>query len=86
MRLCLERILPPRKDITVEFDLPIVSNAKEAANAAQAVLQATSKGKLTPTEAGVVMTLIKSFGHVLELSEFENRVKALERAVGVGIT
>lgn len=44
LRLCLERILPPRKDRPVEFDLPTVSNAGEAAKAAQAVLQATSEG------------------------------------------
>ena len=84
MRLCMERILPPRKDRAVEFDLPPVSNAGEAAKAAQAVLQATSDGELTPIEAGTVLTLIKGYTRVLELAELEGRVKALERTSKVG--
>ena len=59
LRLCLERILPPRKDTAVAFDLPTPSSAREATKAAQAVLQATSEGSLTPTEAAVVMTLVE---------------------------
>ena len=48
LRLCLERIAPPRKDIPVRFDLPIVTCASEAAHAAQAMLLAVSEGTLTP--------------------------------------
>ena len=48
LRLCLERIVPARKDSPVEFDLPAVSSAKEAATAAGEVLQAVSRGALTP--------------------------------------
>jgi hypothetical protein len=46
-------------------------------------LQAVSEGKLTPADATVVMTMVERFGRVLELSEFEARIKALERAVDV---
>jgi len=84
MRLCMERILPPRKDRPVNFDLPTVSNAGEAAKDAQAVMQATSDGELTPIEAGTVLTLIKGYTRVLELAELEGRVKALERTSKVG--
>ena len=42
LRLCLERLAPPRKDGPVEFDLPPMTNAAEAADAASAVLQALS--------------------------------------------
>lgn len=81
LRLCLERILPPKKDSSVAFDLPAISDAREAAAVAQAVLKAVSEGDLTPAEATVVMALVERFGRVLEISEFEGRIKALERAV-----
>jgi hypothetical protein len=51
LRLCLERIAPARKDSPVQFELPVMSNASEAAVAAQAVLKAVSEGEVTPLEA-----------------------------------
>lgn len=83
LRLCLERIMPPKKDFLVEFDLPSICDASEVVEAARAVLQAVSEGKLTPADATVVMTMVERFGCVLELSEYEARIKALERAVDV---
>ena len=80
LRLCLERIVPPRKDSPVEFALPTVSNAAEAAKAAGEVLQAVSESVLTPLEATTVMGLVERYGRVLEYSEFEGRIVALERA------
>ena len=40
LRLCIERIAPARKDSPVAFDLPTMTNAQQAASAAQGVLQA----------------------------------------------
>ncbi len=84
LRLCLERILPPRKDVPVEFDLPSMANAKDAAAAAESVLQAVSEGALTNIEATAVMGLVESYRRVLELSEFDGRLLALERAIKAG--
>lgn len=80
LRLCLERILPTRKDTPVEFDLPTIKNATEAAQAAQAVLAAVAAGGITPLEAGTVMAVIERYRRILELSEIEQRLEALERA------
>ncbi len=80
LRMCLDRIIPARKDIPVQFDMPTITSASEAAHAAQAVLLAVSEGKLTPVEATAVMALVERYGRVLELSEFEGRIVALERA------
>ena len=81
LRLCLERIVPPRKDLPVQFELPPMKSAKGAAEAAQAVLQAVSEGEITPLEGAAVMNLVEGYRRVLELSEYEGRIKALERAV-----
>ena len=78
MRLCLERIVPARKDSPVSFELPEISTAEEAVRAAQSVLTAVSAGEITPLEGASVMGLIEQFRRVLETSELERRVSELE--------
>ena len=81
LRLCIERIAPARKDSPVAFDLPTMTNAQQAASAAQGVLQAVSQGDMTALlEAATVMGLVERYRRLLELSEFEGRLLALERA------
>jgi hypothetical protein len=78
MRLCLERILPPRKDRPISFSLPEISTAAEAATALSAVVSAVASGEITPTEASEVAKLLAEFVKVLEASELEARIAALE--------
>ena len=80
LRLCLERIAPARKDSPVQFNLPPITDASEAAQAAQAVLRAVSEGEVTPLEGAAVMGLVEAFRRALELSEYDGRLEALERA------
>ena len=78
LRLCLERLAPPRRDAPVDFTLPTMANAHDAAQAAGAVLTAVSLGHLTPTEGAQVMSLVDSYRRTLEITELEARVAALE--------
>lgn len=78
LRLCLERIAPPRKDAPVQFDLPPMQSAADAARAAGAVLDAVAGGDMTPTEGAHIMALVEGFRKTLETSEIEARVAALE--------
>ena len=78
LRLCLERIAPPRKDAPVRFDLPEMETAADAAKAAGAILSACGSGELTPLEAASVMSLVEGYRKTLETSELENRIAALE--------
>lgn len=78
LRLCLERIAPPRRDAPVTFDLPRMATARDAAKAAGAVLEAVADGELTPTEGAHIMQLVETFRRTLETSELEARVAALE--------
>lgn len=57
LKLCLERILPPRKDRTVMFSLPALENADQGASIT-AILEAVSEGRITPGEAEMVVKLI----------------------------
>lgn len=80
LRLCLERIAPPRKDAPVSFDLPAMESARDAAKAAAAVLAAVAGGDLTPTEGAHIMGLVDSYRRTLEATEIEARLAALEGA------
>jgi hypothetical protein len=78
LRLCLERIAPPRRDAPVQFDLPRMETARDAAKAAGAVLEAVADGDLTPMEGAHIMALVETYRRTLETSELEARVAALE--------
>jgi hypothetical protein len=78
LRLCLERIAPPRKDAPVAFALPPMQSAADAARAAGAVLDAVAAGDLTPNEGAQIMGLVETYRRTLETSELEARVAALE--------
>ncbi|WP_243611636.1 DUF5681 domain-containing protein [Shimia aestuarii] len=78
LRLCMERIAPPRKDSPVQFDLPPMKSANDAVEASQAVLQAVSDGEITPMEGAAVMALVEQYRRTLETSELEQRIAALE--------
>jgi hypothetical protein len=80
LRLCLERIAPPRRDAPVTFDLPPMETACDAAKAAGAVLGAVAEGELTPGEGASLMALVEGFRRTLETTELEARVAALEGA------
>ncbi len=78
LRLCLERIAPPRKDAPVTFTLPPMQSAADAAKAAGAVLGAVAEGDLTPTEGTYIMALVETYRRTPETTELEARVTALE--------
>jgi hypothetical protein len=80
LRLCLERITPPRRDAPVAFALPAMTCARDAAHAAAAVLGAVSEGELTPTEGAHVMGLVEAWRRTFETTEIEARLAALEGA------
>ncbi len=79
LRLCLDRIAPPRKDRPVLFELPPVSSAADAAKAAAALLEAVAVGDLTPSEASELGKLIEAYVKALEATEFAERLAKLER-------
>lgn len=78
LRLCLERLVPPRKDAPVTIDLPKIENASDVVDASAAVLAAVGAGDVTPDEAGRVMTLLTAHRNIIEVGELERRIAALE--------
>jgi hypothetical protein len=80
MRLCFERILPRNRDRAVGFNLPKIETAADARAASSAVLDECAAGNLSPSEASAVIDLIAKHARILELTEIEARVLALEQS------
>ena len=79
LRLCCERLVPPRRDFPVAFELPLIESAADARHASSSVLAACADGRLSPSEAVTVMGLIATHVRTLEVAEIEARVAALEK-------
>lgn len=78
LRLCLERLAPPRKDAPLRFDLPPMEGAQSAASTMGAILASVASGDLTPTQASGLAGLVEGYRKALETTELEARLKALE--------
>ena len=78
LRLCLDRLAPPRKDAPVSIALPAVRSAADAVEASAAVLAAVAGGEITPDEAGRVMALLTPHKAIVEAGDHEARIAALE--------
>lgn len=79
LRLCLDRIAPPRKDSPISFDLPPISSAADAVAASSTLLDAVAQGHVTPDEAARVMALLTAHKALVEAGDHEARLAALER-------
>jgi hypothetical protein len=79
LRICLDRILPPRKDRPLTFDFPAIANAAEAATTMSAILAAVASGEITPTEASEIGKLVDSYVRAVEATELAARIERLEK-------
>jgi Family of unknown function (DUF5681) len=78
LRLCLDRIVPPRRDRPVQFTIPALNSADDASKAMAAITTAVAGGELTPTEAAALSSVIETYVRAVEASEIERRLKLLE--------
>ncbi|MEN2786072.1 DUF5681 domain-containing protein [Sphingomonas qilianensis] len=78
LRLCLERLVPPRKDSPITIDLPPITTASDVVEASATVLSAVGAGEISPDEAGRVMALLTAHKNIVETGDLERRIAALE--------
>ena len=80
LRLVLDRILPPRRERPVRFDLPPLLVPADAVSALAAITAGVAAGALTVGEAQQLAHVVDAFVRVIEATELEERLQALERA------
>jgi hypothetical protein len=79
LRLCLDRIVPPRRSRTLHLALPAFNSLNDAGGAMGAITAAVASGDLTTTEAGELSRLIEAYVKVIETTDIERRIQALEK-------
>jgi hypothetical protein len=81
LRLCIDRLAPPRKDRPVWFELPEMKVARDAVKASAAIVAAVAAGDLTPSEAAELSRVVDGYARTLQTIEFEDRLSKLEKAI-----
>ena len=81
LRICLERILPPRRERFVVFDFPQLNSAEDGVHAISAILSAIAAGQLTPSQGAEFAKLVDSYVKALQAGEVHERLTFLERAL-----
>lgn len=79
LRLCLERLVPPRRDSPITITLPSVTTAGDTVAASSSLLAALAVGDITPEEAGRVMALLTAHKAIVETGDLDARLIALEQ-------
>lgn len=78
LRLCLERICPPRKSRPVNISLPETKTISGVAEAQAEVVQAVASGDLTPEEGISITNILEARRKAIETQDHESRIAALE--------
>jgi hypothetical protein len=78
IRLCLDRIAPPRKDRPIPFSLPTLAKAGDASASLAAIIAGVASGELTPGEAGELSKVVDTYARTLLATDLEARVTSLE--------
>jgi hypothetical protein len=76
----LARLYPPAKDRAVTFPMAEIRSIEDIEKAYAGLWAACSQGLLTPAEAVALSGMLRDHATILEASEIERRLKALEDA------
>jgi hypothetical protein len=81
LKLCLERICPPRKSRPINIDLPAVDTGEGVSQAQAVVVQAVGEGEITPDEGQVLSSILEARRKSIETADIELRLEKLEGLV-----
>jgi len=87
LRLCLDRILPPRRERPLRFVLPELRSAADASSAMAAILAAVASGDTCLAEAGELAKLVDAFfraAEAVEKAELQESENSLFSTLGLG--
>ena len=73
LRICLDKILPARKDRAVTFPLPPVGTPRDAADLMAAVIAAVGAGRVTPGEGAEVSKMMDAFVKAYQAAELNDQ-------------
>jgi predicted DNA-binding protein (UPF0251 family) len=81
MRICMDRILPARRDASIRVSLPRIKTARDLEKAAEKVTQAIGSGRIAPAEGEKIMNVFEIHSRIIEKSQYESRLEKLEESM-----
>lgn len=78
LRLCLDRLLPARRERHLTLELPNPATAQDIMAGFGRVVEALTRGELTPSETNSAAALLESARRALETTDLERRIEELE--------
>lgn len=83
LKLCIGRIIAPRRHRPSGFALPPLKSAADLAPAMTAIAEAVAEGTISTTEAWEMSQVVDTFIRAFEAGEFEASLKRLEAVNGL---
>lgn len=83
LRLCIGRIIAPRRERPSGFSLPPIRTAADLAPAMAAIAEGIAAGALSTAEAWELSQFVDTFIRALEAGDFELRLARLESVHGL---
>jgi hypothetical protein len=78
LRLCLDRMMPVRRERSLTLQLPAPATAQDIAGGFASVVEALAHGELTPSETSALAELLESARKALETTDLARRIEELE--------
>lgn len=78
LRICMERIIPPRKSRPIKIALPAIETASDVVAAHAQVIWSMAGGDVTPDEANTVSSVLEMKRRAIETVDLEERLASLE--------
>lgn len=82
LRLCIERLMPVRKERRVKFNLGKVEGVADHPSAQSRIAQAVASGELAPGEGLTLSSMLDSQRRSLETAELGERLAKIEQRLG----
>lgn len=80
MRICLGRIIAPRRERPIQLAIPAIRSASDIAAAMATIVRAAAQGTITPDEAFKLSQMVDTFVRAIDTSDFDRRLQILENA------
>lgn len=78
MRLCLDRLIPVRRDRPITFTLPPIEKPADLTRATHALMQGVAAGEITPSEAAELSKLVDAHMNAIKTADLAERLTRIE--------
>ena len=81
MKVCMDRLIAPRKDRPVAINFPKIEKASDVTEASSRITEYVGIGTITPLEAQLLASVVEAHRKNLETANLEQRLQKLEERV-----